>query len=121
MHSFRISIYPCNTSDSYVPSITFAGTDFQINPLDFNIGPLEEEDIDMLVLGDKSLAAEVSAKLSLEDFCIAGFMGGDISTTENLYVVGDTFIKNWYTVMSYSASDGSPAVLLAPNIDNDSS
>lgn len=75
----------------------------------------------MLVLGNQTLAAQVSAKLSLEDYCIAGFMGGDISTTENLYVVGDTFIKNWYTVMSYSASNGSPAVLFAPSIGNGSS
>ncbi|KUI67760.1 Cathepsin E [Cytospora mali] len=116
-----IYVYPCNTSDSYIPSITFSGTSFQINPLDFNIGPLEEDDVDMLVLGNKTLAAEVSSKLSLEDYCIAGFMGGDISTTENLYVVGDTFIKNWYTVMSYTGSNGSPAVLFSPNIDNDSS
>jgi cathepsin D len=80
-----------------------------------------EEDIDLLVMGNQTLAAQVSAKLSLADYCIAGFMGGDISTAENLYVVGDTFIKNWYTVMSYSASDGSPAVLFAPSIGNDSS
>lgn len=73
----------------------------------------------MLVLGDSTLAAEVSAKLSLADYCIAGFMGGDVSSTENLYVVGDTFIKNWYTVMSYSASDGSPAVLFAPSLGQD--
>lgn len=116
-----IYLFPCDTADSYVPSITFAGTSFPINPLDFNIGPLVEDDIDLLVMGNQTLAAQVSAKLSLADYCIAGFMGGDISTTENLYVVGDTFIKNWYTVMSYSASDGSPAVLFAPSIGNDSS
>lgn len=49
--------------------------------------------------------------------CIAGFMGGDIETESgDIYIVGDTFIKNWYTVMSYTANDGEPAVLFAPSI-----
>lgn len=70
----------------------------------------------MLALGNPTVMSALSSQISLDNYCIAGLAGGDIDTEENLYVVGDTFIKNWYTVMSYTASDGAPAVLFAPNI-----
>lgn len=111
------SLFPCNTSEEYIPAIQFAGESFQINPLDFSIGAVSEEDIEVLALGNSAVVNAIqSANIDLSNSCIAGFAGGDISETENLYVVGDTFIKNWYTVMSYTANDGEPAVLFAPNI-----
>lgn len=111
------SLFPCNTSASYIPAIEFAGESFQINPLDFSIGAVSEDDIEMLALGDAAVARELrAAAIDFSGMCISGLAGGDLSTTENLYVVGDTFIKNWYTVMSYTASDGEPAVLFAPSI-----
>lgn len=115
------SLFPCNTSDSYIPAIEFAGESFQINPLDFSIGAISEEDISMLALGNTAVMDEIqSANIDLSGYCIAGLAGGDVSETENLYVVGDTFIKNWYTVMSYTANDGEPAVLFAPSIGQES-
>lgn len=119
LSSFFHSLFPCNTSSDYIPVIEFAGESFAINPLDFNLGAVESEDIEMLSLGNAEIveqAAALNITGALADYCIAGFMGGDISETENLYVVGDTFIKNWYTVFSYTASSGSPAVLFAPSI-----
>lgn len=117
------SIYPCNTSAEYIPAIEFAGESFQINPLDFNIGAIESEDIEMLALGNQTLVNEMAAAnvtSELANFCIAGLAGADLTDIENLYVVGDTFIKNWYTVFSYDGSDGEPAVLLGTSIAQDS-
>lgn len=115
------SLFPCNTSDAYIPAIEFAGTSFQINPLDFSIGAVSEEDIATLALGNTAVMNEIeSADIDLSDYCIAGLAGGDVSETENLYVVGDTFIKNWYAVFSYTANEGAPAVLFAPSIGQES-
>lgn len=117
------SVFPCATSDEYIPAITFAGESFQINPLDFNLGALSSEDIELLALGNATLVEELTNVFDDAadlDLCLSGLIGGDLTTTENLYVVGDVFIKNWYTVMSYSGSDGSPAVLFAPSIGQDS-
>lgn len=105
-----------------IPSITFAGVDLAINPLDFKLGSLGlGADVDDLTLGDADLAAEIrqrAAALAPEagGYCIAGFSGGDLTGIDDLYIVGDTFIKNWYSVFSYSAADGQPAVLFAPNV-----
>lgn len=114
----KIYLYPCNTSETNIPSITFAGVELAINPLDFKLGSLGLGDIDNLALGDAELAAEIRAKIAPEagGYCIAGFSGGDLTGIDNLYIVGDTFIKNWYSVFSYSAANGQPAVLFAPNV-----
>jgi cathepsin D len=114
----KIYLYPCNTADANIPSITFAGQDFAINPLDFKLGSLNLKDVNDLVLGNATLAAEVKAQMSslAGGYCIAGFSGGDLTGLDDFYIVGDTFIKNWYSVFSFSASGGSPAVLFAPNV-----
>lgn len=44
---------------------------------------------------------------------MAAIQGSDAIS---FFVIGDTFLKNWYTVFSYSANDGKPAVLFAPSI-----
>ncbi|ETS75160.1 hypothetical protein PFICI_13644 [Pestalotiopsis fici W106-1] len=116
----KIYLYPCNTAN--IPSITFAGVDLAINPLDFKLGSLGlGVDVDDLTLGNADLAAEIRQKASelapeAGGYCIAGFSGGDLTGIDDLYIVGDTFIKNWYSVFSYSAASGAPAVLFAPNI-----
>lgn len=119
------SAFPCSTADKYIPAIEFAGESFQINPLDFNLGALSSEDIELLALGNATLVDEVTNTFGAEDIealnlCLSGLIGADLTSVENLYVVGDVFIKNWYTVMSYSASSGSPAVLFAPSLGQDS-
>lgn len=73
----------------------------------------------MLALGNQTLVDEITAATNttgLENMCIAGFAGLDLYADENLYIVGDTFLKNWYTVFSYDASSGEPAVLFAPSL-----
>lgn len=118
------SIFPCNTTSEYIPAIVFAGETFQINPLDFSLGAIVSEDVEMLALGNQTLANEmttaITAASGFANMCLAGFAGLDLYADENLYIIGDTFIKNWYTVFSYDAADGAPAVLLAPSIAQDS-
>lgn len=72
----------------------------------------------MLALGNQTLVNDITANVNagLENMCLAGFAGLDLYADENLYIVGDTFIKNWYTVFSYDAYDGEPAVLFAPSL-----
>lgn len=78
----------------------------------------------MLALGNQTLINEMAAAnvtSGLANYCLAGLAGADLTDLENLYVVGDTFIKNWYTVFSYDgSSDGEPAVLLGTSIAQDS-
>lgn len=115
------SLFPCDTADSFIPSITFAGADFQISPLDFNIGKVAPEYVDNIAMGNESLAAEIRTMMEVTDYCVAGLKGIEIqsaSEATNLYIIGAAFLKNWYTVMSYSANNGSPAVLFAPSIGN---
>ncbi|KAK7735091.1 hypothetical protein SLS63_004077 [Diaporthe eres] len=95
---------------------------FQISPVDFNIGKVAPEDVDNIVMGNESLAAEIRTKMeNVTDYCVAGLKGlhiDSVSESNNFYVIGAAFLKNWYTVMSYSANNGSPAVLFAPSIGN---
>lgn len=91
----KYSLFPCNTSDAYVPALEFAGESFQINPLDWNIGAVSDEDIEMLALGNQTLVDDVYATAgSIDDLCISGLIGADLTSIENLYVIGDVFIKN---------------------------
>ncbi|KAG6360358.1 hypothetical protein INS49_011416 [Diaporthe citri] len=120
--AFDMFLFPCDTADSYIPSITFAGANFQISPVDFNIGKVAPEEVDEIAMGSESLAAEIRTKMGeVTDYCVAGLKGVQINSasgTTDLYVIGAAFLKNWYTVMSYSANNGSPAVLFAPSIGN---
>lgn len=82
------------------PSVafTFGGIStksFAINSLDFNTGPFD--------LGSK--------------LCVGAIMGSDQQDVNgvNFAIIGDTFIKNWYTVFSYDALNGDPAVGFAQN------
>lgn len=88
--------YPCNSD----PQITlgFAGQQFAVNSLDLNLGQITEgfaSIIDALpLLGD--LLGGIDGGL-----CAAAIAGADIMPQENLYVVGDTFLKNWYSTYNY--------------------
>jgi len=116
MGSQTAYLYPCLTDKRYVPKIQFAGAAFAINPLDFNFGTVTEAF--GASLGDAVLAELLGRSVGV--YCLAGIFGGDINTAENLYIVGDVFLKNWYSVYSYTASGGKPAVLFAPAVGNNS-
>ena len=48
--------------------------------------------------------------------CVAAIVGSDVVPQENLYVVGDAFLKNWYTTFNYMNSDGGPSVSFAKGL-----
>ncbi|KAG8878135.1 hypothetical protein FRB97_002817 [Tulasnella sp. 331] len=68
--------YPCNAKLSAI-TMKLGSTQYAVNPSDFNLGPVSE--------GSSS--------------CVAGIVGEDIG--EGLAIIGDEWIKNWYTVFDY--------------------
>jgi cathepsin D len=111
--SLLLYAYPCNTAAKNIPKIQFAGTQFAINPLDFNFGSLSSSSSLMSILGASQLFdPDTAAKIG---YCVAGIAAEDISPSENLYVVGDVFLKNWYSIYSYA---GSASVSFAKAVHN---
>ena len=53
---------------------------------------------------------------SAEESCVAAIVGTDVDPQENLYVVGDAFLKNWYTTFNYVGANGGPSVSFAAAI-----
>ena len=109
--------YPCATPSNYIPAIRFGGKSFAINPLDFNVGLLTSEFARLL--GNESLAVGLEAEAVEGDGeaeygyggnCVAAVVGTDVAPQENLYVVGDAFLKNWYTTFNYVNAGGGPSV-----------
>lgn len=122
--------YPCNTIAQYIPSIVFAGKPFAINPVDFNFGKLNSDFVNVIrTITSSSLsegAGDVLAVLEefleeiLQPHCIASLAAADIEPTENLYVIGDTFLKSWYSIYSYVDNEGAdnPYVGFAKAVGN---
>ncbi|KIO28275.1 hypothetical protein M407DRAFT_22485 [Tulasnella calospora MUT 4182] len=69
--------YPCNTSLGSI-AIAFGSTKYAINPADFNLGPVSEG----------------------SSLCVGGIVGDDVGGS--LAIIGDEFMKNWYSVFNYS-------------------
>ncbi|KAJ7703261.1 aspartic peptidase domain-containing protein [Mycena rosella] len=84
--------YPCSTSIDI--KFSFAGRRFSISPLDFNLGLAAPNSQDC-----------VGAILSLAS---EGF-------PSNLGIIGDAFLKSWYTTFDYS---GGGRVGFSPSINN---
>lgn len=82
--------YPCASNPKV--SLGFAGKQFAINPLDFNFGTITD-DLG-IALGNSSLSG----------LCIAGIAAADLDPTQNLYVVGDAFLKNWYSIYHFGGA-----------------
>lgn len=104
--------YPCN----YAGNVTlgFAGKQFVINPLDFNFGALTSSFASMI--GSNAVTNALDSAVS--PLCVAGIAGGDIDPVDNLYVVGDVFIKNWYSIFNYVNAGGKPSVSFAKAVGN---
>ncbi|KAF2720717.1 aspartyl protease [Polychaeton citri CBS 116435] len=100
--------YPCSANPSV--AITFASKNFAIDPRDFNFGQLTPG------LGDLLGNSTLSSILGDGSFCLGAIASGDLDPTQNLYVVGDTFLKNWYSIYSYTQNGGRPAVGFAKSV-----
>lgn len=77
--------YPCNTKANV--SLKYAGKNFAINNIDLNFGKLSDQ------LG--------LPLLSGTNYCLAGLGGADINPGIPLWIVGDVFLKNWYSTYHY--------------------
>jgi len=79
--------YPCSSSPNV--QLQFAGKKFAVNPLDFNFGTLSSQ------LGFFGMFFPGS--------CLGGIAGADLSPSPgvSLWIVGDTFLKNWYSTFTY--------------------
>ncbi|KAI0690105.1 aspartic peptidase domain-containing protein [Cytidiella melzeri] len=84
--------YPCSSSLSL--SLSFSGMSFSIRTDDFNLGKLSEESTD----------------------CVGGIIGVDPNSgfPSNLAIVGDIFMKSWYSTFDYAGS----RVGFAPSVNN---
>ncbi|KAG1904185.1 acid protease [Suillus fuscotomentosus] len=83
--------FPCNSSPTI--SLLLGGHDFGLDLQDFNLG--QEAD------GSKN--------------CIGGIVGMDDAFMEGFAIIGDEFLKSWYSVYDYSHG---ARVGFAPNINN---
>ncbi|KAJ6780742.1 hypothetical protein PWT90_10875 [Aphanocladium album] len=81
-HPYTFYEFPCNAK------FTFA---LRLNGKDFNIDP---KDYSIKIIGNGK--------------CTGLIAGGPFDT----WITGDSFLKNWYSIYSYDAADGKPAVLL---------
>jgi cathepsin D len=117
LEGMEVFIVPCKTTS--IPALTLAGKNFPLNTLDFFLGSLVESDVDNLALGDAKLAADIRDHMSTlaGGICISAFIGGNVTGDPTpFYIVGDTFLKSWYSVFSFTGNNGTPAVLFAPSI-----
>nr|POF15450.1 aspartic protease [Quercus suber] len=87
-------IFPCASKAKV--EIQFAGKPFAINAKDLSFGTLTGDFAD--IVGNNTLATVLDSA----SYCLAGIAGFDIDPTQNLYVVGDVFLKNWYSIYSYN-------------------
>ncbi|KIO28276.1 hypothetical protein M407DRAFT_22486 [Tulasnella calospora MUT 4182] len=69
--------YPCSTSLGSI-TLSFGNTSYAINPAEFNLGPASW----------------------LSSSCVGGIVGNDFGG--GLAIIGDEFMKNWYSVFDYS-------------------
>ena len=111
--------YPCLTDQGDIPALRFGGRAFGIDVRDFNFGVLTPEFARLV--GDEGLAerlVEQEGKMMKRwgnrseglvegraaeagQNCVAALVGTDVTPAGNLFVVGDAFLKNWYTVFNY--------------------
>lgn len=82
--------YPC--SAPLTPSLSFGGKSYSINTYDFNLGRTSTDSQD----------------------CVGGILAMGKGFPPNLAIIGDEFLKSWYSVYDYPGS----RVGFAPSINN---
>ena len=63
--------------------------------------------------GEAEAKAEAEAHDGSVQNCVAALVGTDGTPGQNLFVIGDAFLKNWYTTFSYGSGGGRPSVSFA--------
>lgn len=102
--------YPCNSKPG--ASLVFGGKKFAIDDLDFNLGPLTtglgvsmaSEPLTQIIqqILDGLLGGLLGGGLPA-DYCISSVIGADLNPGTEFYIVGDAFLKNWYSVYHYDS------------------
>ncbi|KAK7692440.1 hypothetical protein QCA50_004065 [Cerrena zonata] len=82
--------YPCSANLSL--SLSFSGHKFEIRNEDFNMGRLSED----------------------SDECLGGIVSLGTGFSSNMAIIGDVFLKSWYSVYDYTGG----RVGFAPSINN---
>lgn len=90
--------YPCNTPASALPEFVFGNTSYGLNALDFNLGSVG---LSLSTVAPQILETDL---LGTGASCTAAIIGVDIEPGESFYVVGDTFLKSWYSTFSYGTA-----------------
>ncbi|KAA1471763.1 acid protease [Dentipellis sp. KUC8613] len=85
--------YPCMSQP--VISLSFNGKHFAINPYDFNLGRTSSQSMD----------------------CVGGILGLDNGFASNLAIIGDEFLKSWYSTYDYA---NGVRVGFSPSVNNKS-
>ncbi|KAF7428327.1 hypothetical protein PC9H_007548 [Pleurotus ostreatus] len=85
--------YPCDSNVDV--GVVFSGKVFYINSADFNLGRVEENSTE----------------------CVGGILRMTGGFPNNLAIIGDEFLKSWYSVYDYS---GTARVGFAPSVNNKS-
>lgn len=93
----QLYAYPCNTPATYIPSVTMAGKSFPIPLQDFNLGVLTTGFVSALATKIGATEQAVSAR----ELCVAGVIGLEDNVNPNLFVLGDVFLKGWYSIFGY--------------------
>ncbi|KAF8210169.1 aspartic peptidase domain-containing protein [Mycena galopus ATCC 62051] len=93
---FDFYTYPCSTVLDI--KFNFGGECFSINPVDFNLGLVAPDSRD----------------------CVGGILPLSVASgfPQDLAIIGDEFLKSWYSIFDYGAENRSASVGFAPSINN---
>lgn len=113
--------YPCTAASTAQISLKFAGQNLAVSPKDLSIGTIDlafAKLVNHPPLTARVTAAQVDPTAVL---CLSSILQADIGPTmnppvANFNIVGDTFLKNWYSCYSYDAAGGKPAVLFGKSV-----
>ncbi|KAF2468128.1 acid protease [Lindgomyces ingoldianus] len=110
---------PCDSKTQI--ALTFAGQDLVMNSKDMTIGTIDISFATLLnhaPLISRVKAAEANPSAVL---CLSSILQADVGVTmnppvANFNIIGDSFLKNWYSCFSYNGASGQPGVLFAKSI-----
>ena len=103
--------YPCNSTETN--SLIFSGRQYAINTADMNLGRLSD-DSEYVPLTPNYLLQNLTTAPRSD--CVGGIIGvsSEYGLPATLAIIGDVFLKSWYTTFDYAGS----RLGLAPSINN---
>ncbi|KAF2739257.1 acid protease [Polyplosphaeria fusca] len=113
--------FPCANAQNTTISFTFAGEPLAIHPNDLVLGTIELGFAELLNIAPLTARVKAAQADPAQTLCVGSVLQADIGLTmdppvTNFHIIGDTFLKNWYSCYSYDAVDGKPAVLFGKSV-----